>query len=861
MKKFLAIILVSAIFICLYQPAAIAENIYAFIDSGSGYSPDKPVDEGDFLQLYDNASGINAEINRQVLDKKAFDTLRDYYNDSSLTDQVLYDKLLVLKKSYINTLQALYNTNYMDPDKMNTETAMQIFYDGVQTLYGLNNCSVYLYNIVRYEGLLNSEDVHLDMIIPDRSRNTIITIKFTIPKDKIRTTAKETIESMMSGFRFDGLPLQTKAPMILNDKTIMGKVQLGVYPAACQKEVEYTSFVDSGAGFTVSMPSTYVPFIQNNLGGVFTYSSFKINPNIIFSISSEPLQGSGMSDALMRFKVTAYGSVNMLENSSRKYGNREYSVLSYVNSNDSTKQYYQDYYTQIGSRLFKLQLQSALAEPGDIVMGQMNRILSTFYSNGTGTVESVNRPTNTDISSTVKYLNSEEGYSFSYPKNWRLEDFSEDIAYDRLRLSIPGLSGALDISIQESELKQIVAFNDIVKSVTGKTVTSWPNLTNNYNPPFKGNTSKLLYSDFSINGPVSTIYRLSVFMDDNGRNRLCYSVDIINGRKLYSMFITAAEYKTSNGIFDDGRVNDLINMAASSFQLETTPESEARRVTGEIRNRKVVFVENYLKQFIDPDLSVTSVDKLQPDGTFFVTVGNTGESGFYKMMLNYQSKQVGIVDDVLTRNILKTELEKLKKLYSGKIIESAVRDERNMTLTIIARENTESERVVRTFKVNASVSGNKVGWQTVRLAHQEDYMWECENYIKSLLGPDIKVYYQTGTVFTDMDAYSQAGIDFRLMTYITSSKSPGFLVLGIDPRSSLFATKGNLIPLDSVVKDVRAQYGINYLSSKPDAISFNARTFILTLRTADRLGNDTLIEKYKISYNPDKGILDYKNLY
>lgn len=860
MKKFLSVILVSAVFIYIYQPAASAENIYAFIDSGTGYSSDRPADEGDSLQLYDNASGISAEINRQVLDKKASDALRAYYNNTSLTDQQLYERLLDLKKSYLNALQALYNTNYMDPDKKNIETAMQIYYDGAQTLYGLNNCTVYLYNIIQYEGLANSEIVHLDMIIPDRSRNTVITIKFTIPKDKLGTAATETIESMLSGFRFNGLPSQTKAPLVLSDKAIMEKVRLGVFPAAAQTNPEYRTFTDTAADFTVSLPATYVPFIQNSLGGVFTYTSFKINPNIILSISSEPLQGAGMSDALMRFKVTAYGYVNLLENSSRKYGSREYSTLSYVSSNEGAKQYYQDYYTQIGSRLFKLQLQSAIAEPGSIVMEQMAKILASFYSNGTRAVGSSSLSSNTDNSSTIKYLNSEEGYSFSYPKNWRLEDVSADIAYDRLHLVIPGLSGALDASVQESELKQIVTFTDIVKSVNGKTVTSWPDLTDSYNPPFKGKTSKLLYSDFTINGPVSVIYRLSVFMDDNSRNRLCYSVDIINGRKLYSMFITAGEYKTSGGLFDDAKVNDLINTVAASFRLETTQEYETRRIAGETRNRKLVFAEKYLKQRIDPKLTITSVDKLQPDGTFFVTVGNTGESGFYKMKLDYQSKQIDIVDSILKRNILNTEFEKLKHLYMGKIIVNAVQDESNMTITMKTRENAESERVVRTFKVNASTSGSKVEWQTVRLAHQEDYMWECENYIKSILGPDIKVYYQAGTVFTDMDAYRLNGIEYRLMTYVSSNKISGFLGLGMDPRSSLYTTKGDLISLASVVKSVRKEYGIKYLSNKPDAISFNAGTFTLTLRTADRLGNDTLIEKYKILYNLDKRILEYKSL-
>lgn len=871
MKKFFAFLLISIVFMFTYRSAVRAENILSLVHSGVQYStaqaaepdsgyPYNVEDDGDALHITDEASGIMAEVTRQTLDDEAFEILRDYYNDSTLSNKELFSRFTELKKSYVNALETLYNTNYLSGGKKSPETAMQIYYEGREVLFGLDDSSVYLYNIARYEGLYNNEQTHLDLIIPVRSTSTVIIIKFTIPRDKLGTTASGSIAAMLTGIRFEGLSPQSKVPVVLNDKSITEAAQMGIYPAASQKQPVYKSFEDTAAGFSLSLPTTYVPFIQNNLGGIFTYTSFKINPNQIFSVSSEPLQGSGASDAISRFKVAFLGSIKVLGSGAMNLDGNNYSYLAYSSTEDYLKQYFYDYYIQDESRIYKLQLQCAIAEPSSNVNEQFKKILASFRSKNAASVDTAVQTTQSGISATTTYLNSDEGYSFTYPGNWRLEDISPDIAYDRLRLVVPGLSGALDISVQESELKQIVTFADIMKSVNGKSVTSWPTLVMNYNPPFAEKTSKLLYSDFSIDGAVSTIYRLGVFMDDNGRNRLFYSVDIIKGRKLYSMFITAGEYKTTDGQFNDTQINELINAVAASFRLESTQESESRRISGETRNRKIVFVEDYLKQLIDPGLVVAAVEKTQPDKTLFVTVVNTGESGFYKIKLDYPGRQIEVVDSVLKRDILNSELVNLMEQYKSKVITNAVQNESSMTITIESRENQISARVVRTYRVDVSFVKNNVTWQSVRLAHQEDYMREGGLYVKSLLPPGTKVYFSNDYVFKDLEPYRQKEIKYRLMTYAQSDDASGFLVLSMNPRSSLFTAEGGFIPLEHAIDNIMTKYGINYLRHSPNAFSFNPETFILTLSAADSSGKDAKVEQFKIFYNLETGMLEYKKV-
>lgn len=872
MKKLLAFIFIAITFIFAYRPASSAEHMPSLVHSGVQYTvsqaaasdSDYPyiVEEEDALNIFDEATGINAEIIRESLDEEAFDMLRDYYNSSALTNEELFARFTELKKSYVTAMEALYNPNYLNDDAESLETAMRIYYEGSDDLFGLDNCSVYLYNIVQYEGLNNNEQSHLDLIIPVQSTNTVIMIKFTIPLDKLCNTAEGSIAAILSDIRFDGLSPQLEIPSVLYDDSIVKTAQLGIYPAALQEQPDYTLFEDAAAGFSLSLPATYVPFIQNNLGGVFSYTSFKINPNQIFSVSSEPLQCLSTSDAIDRFKAASSSSINVMDSGTSQFGTNIYSYFVYSSSEDELTQYFYDYYIQDESRLYKLQLHCAIVEPGSIVMEQFKRILEGFSSTkNIMPTDATSRSLQSDIAETTKYLNSEEGYSFVYPKSWLLEEISPDIAFDRLRLVIPGLSGALEISIQESELKQNAAFNDIIKSVNGKSIGSWPTLAVNYNPPFAERTSKLLHSDFSIDGAISTIYRLSVFMDDNGRNRLCYSVDILKGHKLYSMFITAGEYKTIEGRFNNAGINELINTVAASFHLENTPESEARKVSGETRNRKLVFVDNYLKHMIDSELVITSVEKTQPDKTLIVTVGNTAESGFYKIKLDYPGRQIEIVDRVIKRNILHKELDSLLEQYGGKIIVDTTLNETDMTITIESLENQVSAPVERSYGVHVSLANSNVVWKTVRLASREDLMRECGLYVNSLFSPDTMVYLSGSYVFKDLEIYRRKSLNYRLMAYSHSDKASGFLMLSMDPRSSLLKADGSFISLEHVVDTITAsQYGIERISYYSVVYSFNPDTFILSLMITDNKGKSTAIEQFQIYYYAENCQLEYKKI-
>lgn len=876
MKKTVQLILAAILVFAVFTPAAASEQTEA-------------VGINDTYGLVDKSTGIEADISVETLGDDSFDALRDYYNDYSLSDGELFERYIGLKKGYVNALESLYDTNYLSGLKKSPETAMKIYFEGADVLFGLDSY-VYLYNIATYEGLEQSEKTRLDLITPVDSTNSVVTVRFSIPGSQLDKSAVNTVASILSGIRYKGLSPQYKAPAVFGDKDVIEAAKSGIYAAAYKENAVYVKMNNVGGAYSISLPKGYIPFIVNNIGGIFSYNSYKINPNIILSISSGPLRGNGAEDAINRFKVASLTSIRILDSGSSFFGNNRFKYIKYVNTEAGVKKYFYDYYINNAARLYKIQLESAIAEPGKIVSGQLDKILTSFdfeYTvtdadadlDGSTAVDAglasdskadsdadtaaldANTASSLKSLSTATYLNNEEGYGFKYPVTWRLEEISPDIAFDRFILIAPGLSGALDITVQESGIKNSVDFPDIIKSVGGNPVNSWSGLTTGYNPPFAEAQSKLLFSDFAIDGPVSTIYRLCAFIDKNGRNRLCYAIDIIKGKKIYSMFVTVGEYRTESGRFGDAKINKMINLIASSFKLEDTPESEAKRIFGDNRNRKVIFVENYLKRLIDPRLKIDSVEKSQPDGTMVITVGNTADSGYYKIRLDYANKQVEIVNRALKTDILRSELNRLKNQYAAKKVNSVSWDEANMTITVNSADTFTQAALTHIYHVKVSPANGRITWETKRIANREDYVYEGCLFVKSLIPRDSDAYIYGSNVFKDLEIYRRKNMKYRLLAYAQSkdNKIAGFLTLSMDPATSTFAPESNFTPLGNIIDKIRKGYGTKYTGDPGKAFSFDPETFILSLAVENDDGAAGM-QQYHIYYNPENRVIDYEKI-
>lgn len=844
-----------------------------------------------------DASGIITETGCETLDAQAFDSLRIYYNDETLSDEDLFDRYVNLKKSYITALDNLYGAGAMAIESSQAETAIHIFHESQETLFGQDS-SVYLYNIAVYKGLEKSEQTCLILLIPVRSTNSVVTVNLFIPREQLGDHTADNVASILSDIVYDGLASQNEAPSVLKDTDLIEKVRAGIYPAASQESPVYTVVEDSLGGYTVSLPDSYVPFTNNRLGGILTYSSYKIDPHIILSIASKPLNNrqetvsvvidrfmtaaSDASDALGSTvaapdtvdavdTVAASDAVNILESGDALYGGNCFSYIHYTNMENDVETWYYDYYIQNNSRLYKMRLQSSFSEPGAIVLGQMEKILTSFQAvnadevsetaeetdipeaidspevsetagepdmlgtagasgmfTAPDTLETTEAPdalvaaTVRSTPATVLYENREEGYSFQYPQSWTLQDISPGIDYDRLRLSVPGHSGTLEITFQESYSGNNTAFG-----------------SPEYIPPFIPKTSKLLFSDLVIDSDISTVYSLGVYVDDNGRNRLFSSVDILKGTKIYSLNITAGEYRTKSGYFDDENINKMIDMVISSFRAYDTPESKARSIAGETRNRKLVFLENTLRNLYDPYLIVFPAENTQPDGTTIVAVENTRFSGYYKVKLDYSARTVEVLERILKCDILQNELARLSKQFDGLTITGTYRNEAKMTFSIESVEEKNNAagakpaKVLHTFAVNARPKDGSIIWNTVKVADREDYIADCKAFVSSKFKSDIDVYLFGNSPFSDVDTYLQKGVDYRILAFYQGSGRSGFFMLSMNPATGAFTAKKSFIPLAHIVENAKYKYGIKNTETGSGLFSFDPETFILNVFTPE----------------------------
>jgi len=737
-------------------------------------------------------SGIIAETDIEMLDEQAFDFLRNYYNDPKLTDEQLFDRFVELKKSYITALGSLYNANMLTAGEKCSETVVRVFHEGIETLFGAESY-VYLYNIAVYSELDHSEQTILDMIVPVRPNNSVVTVSIKIPRDLLGEQIAEEVASILSEISFEGLEHQQEAPEVLKDLSLIEKVKEGVYPALSRKSQNYIQVEDEQAGCNFPIPESYVPFIQNKLGGILTYSSYKIDPRRILSISSAPKNSMADEDlSVEQLSAGIPSTAEVLDSGEVLYGSNRYIFIFYKNEENNMTRYYYDYYIQGISRFYRIQLKSCFWED-TVVLAQMEKILADFQIN-----ESVSETPRLNDIQIIEYENREEGYSFKYPSVWTVEDASLNIDYDRLRLGVPGYSGTLDIILQESDINV-------------------------------SNTSIPLFSDCYEEGAATVVRRLCAFTDDNARNRLCFCVDIHKADKVYSLSVTSGEYMMKNGVFDDKKINKMINLIVSSFHIEETPEAEARALAGETRNRKLVFIENELRARYGQELTVYPADNLQPDGTIIISVENIRDSGYYKIKPDFVNKHVEVLERALKRDILNKELKRIMKHFEGMTVTGVYRNEAKMTLFIECIEDGAfPEKVLHEYHVDVITKNGEITVKTSKITSPEDYISKCKAFVKSKFQNDVDVYIFGSNTFSDVDIYLQKGVDYRVLAYYQGSGRSGFFQLSMDPVTGVFSARKSFIPLAHIVENIKYEHGIKN-SETYSLFSFDPETFILTL--------------------------------
>ena len=857
MKK-LAVFIILAGMLMTFKLACYAESSVGLYYNNSTYTieqsslpqsgfPFNVSQKDGVIELSDKAASFTASIKYNVLDEASFNMLRQYYNDNKSSRDDLFKKYLDLQKSYIPAMQDLYNISFLYGDAANpsSQSNMKVFYEKQDKFFG-QTADVFLYNVIKSENLSVNEETHLDMIVPVPSQFSLISINLITKSGSLDSTLIENICTLLGYLRFTGLPSQTAIPGVFMDKNAIDASNAGIYPIAGKNTVKYSELADEQAGYRLLYPSTFIPYMQNSIGGKLLFKSFKITPNHIFSISVKPIEKvSGLEDEIFFIKEGNNTSIKIKQEGKFNIAGKKFNILKYDLKTGNNVLHVQDYLITNGTMLYKFQLNSLLEEPSAAITDEFNKILASLCF----TVQQNKAASGEDVF--TRYENKEEGYSFVYPKGWQLDDISTDINFDKLRVKFRDLSGPIDIYMAEGELYQGCNLEEVITGLTGQS----DKCIKKYEPPYAGTVKKLL--DISCTIKDSTIYlnKLVNYKDTNGRSRLCYSANIIKGSKIYSIFITVGEYLAKDGKFTDIGVNKLLNSIASSFRLENTKESMARKAVGETRNRKVVFLEDFIKKKLDPMLTITSITTTSTNGSYYLTIDNTSESGYYKINLDYPNKKLQIEEKVLKSQIMKTELEKLNKTYSERQITGMEQDKRNMTVIISSRSSDTAPVVTRTYNINVSFSKKGVEWETVRTDHAEQLKRECKIYLDSFFLADVKIFFSNKYEFKDIETYRKNNCTYRTLIYAEFNKTSGYFTLEIDPVDDSIRVLAYK-PLVALFTDIKVKYKYGESGYHVSDYSFDSDKLTMQLYLTSLADSAVSMESFKIWYNPETNCIE-----
>jgi len=619
------------------------------------------------IDIQDKDGQFSAVIACDRMDEKTMELMRDYFNERSSTDEEIFQRYTQYKKSYFAALQDYYKRSfiYSENDEKSTEYNMKIFGE-FNISIAEQESDVLLYNIIKSDNTGSVEETHLDILIPFWPNKSVYSINFTMGKGLLNAQVAGKISELLNSICLSGVQVQTEFFQDFAQENAVSAANMGIYAFPGRASKIYGILVNTDSRYVLTYPSTFVPYIQNSIIGKLDYKSFKINYNDYFSISAEPVPESGdaIQNKIDTIKMINAASMKVIEEGTTKGFKNEYRFFKYKIETPEGPAYIQHYFIANNSRLYDVKLNSRFTRPSAEIENEFLKTIDSLvlFPSSSSASEPVKL---------IKFTNSEEGYTVSYPEGWELsQNLSEDVNYDMFAIKNPDLSGALDILVAEGELESDLSSSEILKYISSKDAADLKKCFKKYNPPYEGRPARFLNISYGIKDGNPYLYRLVNYLDSNNRSRLCGVVDIIRGKKVYSLFISVSEYLTADGKISDAGLQASINSIVGSFGLEDTPEFLARQAAGETRNRKVAFIENYFKESYAQSAHLISASNTGTPGEILVNLDGMPDAGFYRINLDYNDYNKKKIDELgrVLKSDLKSDCEKfLKDIFKTEI--------------------------------------------------------------------------------------------------------------------------------------------------------------------------------------------------
>lgn len=604
---------------------------------------------------------FHADINCDELDDASLKAMKEFLNDPSLTDEEVFQKVVEYKKSYFEAMQDSYKKDFLygvaneDADDSN----MKVFKNYSQKVFGKES-HIQLYNVIKSDKLLYSEEIHVNISVPVYALKTIYSVNFTIKKGNLSLTSLKHMSDFLNAVEIAGLEDQTDPVELFSDQEWINSANLGIYPDLDNLYLSYDSMTNRSLGYKITYPVIFIPYMENNIIDSYDYRRFKINYNNYFALSVEPVfqNTNAIFDKIKQIKEIYRSNMTLLGESKIKFLDNEFYYIDYKVNNDNGTSYVSDYFIVHDESLYRLQLNSRFIKPSDKIRNEFMKIVCSL--------DFIEKQPSTDLNASPikQYINKEEGYAFSYPTQWQLnENRSNDINYDAYSIISPDVSGPVNILITEGEFNSKPTDADILSFSSTSNPWSIQGLIKQYSAPYAHRAKQLLSYNVHTGDKATFVYKLVNYLDESDRNKVGYSIDIIRNQKIVSLFISISDYAVAGGKIFDETLNSIINSISRSFHPEDTLDYRRRDAVSESRNKKVVFIEEYFKSKLGESASITSAVNLDSNNYILATVDGIPESGFYKIKMDYTKKSVTVLDKILKSDIWNCPLGDLTNQY------------------------------------------------------------------------------------------------------------------------------------------------------------------------------------------------------
>lgn len=794
-----------------------------------------------------NAEGnLTTSISCDKLDNDALLSMRKYLGDDESDDAAIFDKFAEYKKSYFDAMKDYYKRSFLfsNNDEISEEPNMKVFGQYDENLFGIESEAV-LYNQITAGKYSSQEHTYLNLTIPVPSYMTVYSISFSVTKGDFSGTVISDIANFISTLSFKNLSSSGAQLKALQDTTAVDNANLGIYPDFERIMYgKYSTYKNDTIGYEYSCPSTYVPYNQNSLVGLIDYNSYKINYNSFFSVAAETAYAENAALEKINFiKTYNKNNIKISEEDHITIGGNLYYYIKYQIIKPEGISFISDYVTVNGSRLVDIQLNSRFITPSVTTEDQFIKTLASFKFHQVSKDYSI-----FDIPYT-KLSNNYEGYSVYYPYSWQKTDDGNDINYDSFTLKTPSYSGPLQVLFSEGELNKSLDYHDILKYVTGIDIPDYKKYFKKYWSPYLNTVTKPLYMSARQKSGCTYLYKLVNYLDASGRDKLCYSVDIIRDNKIFSIFIVASDYITKNGTITDQRLNRELRLIGSMFDVDNTPEYREKKAKGEKRNFRVVFIENYLNKLAN-GTKVTSIDELDSSNHLLVASESSEGNYFYRLHVDFSKNIITIDEKLSKKEVLEKAIQKLKNLFWDKNIENISTDEKAMYIRIKYNEKNTLTPIERLYHVNASLVDGKLQWEIERNNYSDALLNDMKNFLNNYLSSNVRTFFNPDDDLSLYENNKKNGKPYYTAVYTEFGGMSGYFILKINPVD-------DGISLDSYIPSqmINDRIGRMFSQTMPDyditSIKQSKNKFEYLVILMSRYNKSYKLTNVKVTLNPD----------